>query len=90
MTPDELESASAEHIREQAATEAFLNGRIGAVGDDEASTAAILCRALELATPGWSAEARARLFMPEELPPSSLEQEYDLATYGDWISDANQ
>lgn len=63
----------------------------GALPDDfDAVTLAVMCRALELATPGWSAEARARLFMPEELPPSSLEQEYDLATYGDWISDANQ
>ena len=65
MTPDELELASAENIRIQAATEAFLNSRIGAIGDDEAATAAILCRALELATPELSPQARARLFMEE-------------------------
>lgn len=26
----------------------------------------------------------------EDIPRSSLEQEYDLATYGDWMSDENQ
>lgn len=26
----------------------------------------------------------------DDIPRSSLEQEYDLATYGDWMSDENQ
>jgi hypothetical protein len=26
----------------------------------------------------------------DDMPRSSLEQEYDLATYGDWMSDENQ
>lgn len=89
MTPDEREMQSALDIRHSAACAAWMNHPLGSP-DIEAAADAILCRALELATPGWSAEARARLFLPEELPPSSLEQEYDLATYGDWISDANQ
>jgi hypothetical protein len=58
--------------------------------DEAAAIAAILCRALELATPELSPQGRARLFMEEELPPSSLEQKYDFATYGDWISNENQ
>ena len=63
MTPDEYETLAANWTRNFAKARAAHN----AGGDDlAAATAAILCRALELATPELSPQGRARLFMEEE------------------------
>lgn len=64
MTPDDTELFSAKHVVLVAQIHADYNCRDKS--DAQSATAAILCRALELATPGWSAEARARLFLEEQ------------------------
>ena len=65
MTPDEREMESAESTHRHAGFEAMGNHPLGS-DDVSAATAAILCRALELATPELSPQGRARLFMEEK------------------------
>ena len=62
MTPDELELEDALDVL----TNAQSCARLSSLHQDrEACTAAILCRALELATPDLSPERRAALFLGE-------------------------
>jgi hypothetical protein len=65
MTPDKREMESAKQMRDMAMFEAWSNHPLGS-DDVAAATAAILCRALELATPELSPQGRARLFLGEE------------------------
>ena len=65
MTPEEREMESAKSTHRHAGFEAMGNHPLGSP-DIEAATAAILCRALQLATPDLSPQGRARLFMEEE------------------------
>jgi hypothetical protein len=65
MTPEQREMAAANDVHIFATDAALKNLPIGS-DDIEAATAAILCRALELATPDLSPQGRARLFMEEE------------------------
>ena len=62
MTPDELELQDARDVHEIARRRGHFAIR---AEDREACTAAILCRALELATPDLSPERRAALFLGE-------------------------
>lgn len=61
---DDQELEAAAHIWLKSADLAWRYGT--KIEDMEAATAAILMRALELATPDLSAEQRARLFQGEE------------------------
>ena len=65
MTPEQREMEAADNVRCIATDAARMNLPLGS-DDIEAATAAILCRALELATPDLSPHGRARLFLEDE------------------------
>jgi hypothetical protein len=64
MTPEDHERIDAKYVL---STARVLAVEVAQPDDRIAYTAAILCRALELATPELSPQGRARLFMEEEL-----------------------
>lgn len=71
MTPDELESQAANRIMREAYDLAVQNNKHippvdGVEADKDTAALAILLTAIELLTPDWSPEARARLFTGDE------------------------
>lgn len=63
MTPDEHEHKAAQIVVRHARDWA---NRYVAIDDAQMAAIAILVRAIEQLTPGWSATARARLFQGDE------------------------
>ena len=64
MTPDEHERRAASQIVARQARE-WAN-RYAAIDDAKMATIAILIRAIEQLTPGWSPASRARLFTGDD------------------------